>query len=265
MKTLMIIAAAVATTVAAPAFAQCTGNCGTSAPNGVVTAPPAYGPNYDWVSTNGGASGAGEISGVGGTNGSQFISQSFTGAVGDSLNFYLNYVTGDAGGFTDYGFAELLLGGKSVGYLFTARTNPNGNVSPGFGLPANISTLTPATTAIIDGNGDGSTLGPVWAPLGGSSGACYLGVGNGCGYTDWIASNYTLTEAGDYQIRFGVTNFGDTNVDSGLAYAGLTINNVPIGAVPEPTTWAMMIGGFGMIGGALRRRKTAVRAKVSFA
>ena len=27
------------------------------------------------------------------------------------------------------------------------------------------------------------------------------------------------------------------------------------GAVPEPSTWAMMIGGFGLIGGAMRRRR----------
>jgi hypothetical protein len=33
------------------------------------------------------------------------------------------------------------------------------------------------------------------------------------------------------------------------------------GAVPEPTTWVMMIGGFGLIGGTMRRRVT----KVSFA
>ncbi|MGZ3378092.1 MAG: PEPxxWA-CTERM sorting domain-containing protein [Phenylobacterium sp.] len=32
------------------------------------------------------------------------------------------------------------------------------------------------------------------------------------------------------------------------------------GAVPEPTTWALMIGGFGMMGGALRRRRTSVAA-----
>jgi uncharacterized protein YjiK len=31
------------------------------------------------------------------------------------------------------------------------------------------------------------------------------------------------------------------------------------GAVPEPTSWAMMVGGFGMLGGALRRRKAKVR------
>ncbi len=30
-----------------------------------------------------------------------------------------------------------------------------------------------------------------------------------------------------------------------------------IGAVPEPGTWAMMLAGFGIVGGSLRRRKTA--------
>ncbi|MHA6721866.1 PEPxxWA-CTERM sorting domain-containing protein [Sphingomonas sp. RS2018] len=38
------------------------------------------------------------------------------------------------------------------------------------------------------------------------------------------------------------------------------------GAVPEPTTWAMMIAGFGMVGGAMRRRQREnQRTKVSFA
>ncbi len=35
-------------------------------------------------------------------------------------------------------------------------------------------------------------------------------------------------------------------------------------AVPEPATWAMMIGGFGLVGGAMRRRRKAT-PKVSFA
>lgn len=32
------------------------------------------------------------------------------------------------------------------------------------------------------------------------------------------------------------------------------------GGIPEPTTWALMIGGFGMAGAMLRRRRTAVAA-----
>lgn len=30
------------------------------------------------------------------------------------------------------------------------------------------------------------------------------------------------------------------------------------GAVPEPSSWAMMIAGFGLVGAAMRRRKTAI-------
>ena len=33
----------------------------------------------------------------------------------------------------------------------------------------------------------------------------------------------------------------------------------PNNAVPEPATWAMMIGGFALAGATLRRRKAAVR------
>ncbi|MEP2101127.1 MAG: PEPxxWA-CTERM sorting domain-containing protein [Parasphingorhabdus sp.] len=35
-------------------------------------------------------------------------------------------------------------------------------------------------------------------------------------------------------------------------------------AVPEPATWAMMIGGFGLVGGAMRRRRK-MTTKVSYA
>ena len=32
-----------------------------------------------------------------------------------------------------------------------------------------------------------------------------------------------------------------------------------VGGIPEPTTWAMMIGGFGVVGGALRRRRATTQ------
>jgi len=44
---------------------------------------------------------------------------------------------------------------------------------------------------------------------------------------------------------------------SGFGNAGpatLTLGD-RAGAVPEPATWAMMVGGFGMIGGAIRQRR----------
>ena len=58
------------------------------------------------------------------------------------------------------------------------------------------------------------------------------------------------------------------NVDVSSTFPGqvnrlrgnVQIGAVQSGAVPEPATWAMMIGGFGAIGGAMRyrRRKVAV-------
>ena len=36
------------------------------------------------------------------------------------------------------------------------------------------------------------------------------------------------------------------------------IGTVPTGAIPEPATWAMLIAGFGMVGGAMRRRRGTV-------
>lgn len=38
------------------------------------------------------------------------------------------------------------------------------------------------------------------------------------------------------------------------------IDNLSVAGVPEPASWAMMLAGFGMIGGALRRRSSAVAA-----
>lgn len=42
------------------------------------------------------------------------------------------------------------------------------------------------------------------------------------------------------------------NCDLNFRVTGVT----PIGAVPEPASWALMIGGVGLAGGALRRRRT---------
>ena len=52
-----------------------------------------------------------------------------------------------------------------------------------------------------------------------------------------------------------------TVVDSGLTYAKFTLQ-VPA-AVPEPATWAMMLVGFGMIGGTARYRRRSVKASLA--
>jgi hypothetical protein len=55
---------------------------------------------------------------------------------------------------------------------------------------------------------------------------------------------------------FGFYNYSQANVE----YAGITSALLPPSAVPEPASWAMLTGGFGLIGGMLRRRRTERRS-----
>jgi hypothetical protein len=55
--------------------------------------------------------------------------------------------------------------------------------------------------------------------------------------------------------------FGAPNL-SGVQVGFASVNPTLSAAVPEPASWAMMIGGFGLIGMGLRRRRTA-RATVT--
>lgn len=61
--------------------------------------------------------------------------------------------------------------------------------------------------------------------------------------------------AGDHTIRLRGSAGNELSEYSGL---------ITLGGVPEPTSWALMILGFGVIGGAMRRRRAQVRTAVSF-
>jgi hypothetical protein len=45
------------------------------------------------------------------------------------------------------------------------------------------------------------------------------------------------------------------SVAGGASFGSNRLGEVVLGGVPEPTSWAMMLGGFGLVGGAMRRRK----------
>jgi hypothetical protein len=74
------------------------------------------------------------------------------------------------------------------------------------------------------------------------------------------------TMAGTYgTITFALNGPGTVHIrDFGVEGSGLLLLSNPIHA-PEPATWAMMIGGFGMVGGMMRsaRRKRKVVATYS--
>ncbi len=73
---------------------------------------------------------------------------------------------------------------------------------------------------------------------------------------------------GHYSYSFSTTgglmslqfdNYLSDTVNSDAFLDNVSVTAVSSGAVPEPATWAMMIGGFALVGASLRSRKTAVR------
>ncbi|MGW8392046.1 NF038132 family protein [Pseudoduganella sp. HUAS MS19] len=249
---LLLAAGAASAALAAPAFSgtfddgipaawRCTGSCGTSGANGVVTLAPGGGSAYGWISSFNSTSEV-ALPGVGGvgeaTNGSLLRSVSFMATANAALNFRFNYVTTDGAGYADYAWARLLdADNRQVALLFTARTNEDGDAIPGFDMPAPEATLTPFPVAVAPGQ-------TRWAPLGPDSDECYDA---GCGATGWVRAQYAIAGAGKYRLEFGVTNWDDEDFDSGLAIDAITVGGEPL-PIPEPGQYAMLLAGLALLG-----------------
>ncbi len=86
------------------------------------------------------------------------------------------------------------------------------------------------------------------------TGLTYVGVhyGNGRGGPGNATAFYVLDAVqGINQLRL---SFG---ASSNFVVYATGIPDGASGAVPEPASWTMMVGGFGMVGGAMRSRKGA--------
>ena len=89
-----------------------------------------------------------------------------------------------------------------------------------------------------------------------------------------IVRTIDLTVASSFNNGFRAANGGTadgaraaffTGLSNGRAYSNLHTTNIGSGEiranlalVPEPASWAMMVVGFGLVGGAIRRRSTAL-------
>ena len=56
---------------------------------------------------------------------------------------------------------------------------------------------------------------------------------------------------------------GGNPAGSGFARFGTFIGIIGVAGVPEPANWAMMIAGFGLVGGAIRRRRVTVKFAIA--
>jgi len=72
----------------------------------------------------------------------------------------------------------------------------------------------------------------------------------------YSTSGYTITAVpAGFQLGFAVDYDGVYYNDStGIKFTVTGPDADASGAVPEPASWAMMVGGFGLVGGAMRRR-----------
>jgi hypothetical protein len=76
------------------------------------------------------------------------------------------------------------------------------------------------------------------------------------GWVSRTSSSFALINGQNYTLRFT----GLATSDSTAFIDSVALNVTPSAAVPEPASWAMLIAGFGLVGAAARRRRTALTA-----
>jgi len=136
--------------------------------------------------------------------------------------------------------------------FFLDANNAILNATNGFdtGFSFYYTSSTAASVTVWSGfDGTGSLLGTINLAAQYNSGCSGDPTGGFCNFTNAGVSFSGIAHS---------INFGGTAGQTG--YDNITFGSaVAQGGVPEPASWAMMLGGFGLVGGAMRvRRKSAV-------
>jgi len=160
------------------------------------------------------------------------------------------YAVTDQGGPGSYSLTQsfTLAAAATVHISFQMLTNNSGGGPYNNGRDLNTFPNQNTQVDILFGGADAFTNNP------GDIASILYGPGSDFNGWETISADVALG-AGTYTFRFAETD------NQGFFQAGLDNVSVIGGGVPEPASWAMMLGGFGLVGGAMRRR----RATVSFA
>ena len=163
-------------------------------------------------------------------------------------NVSLGLIDSDAGGNGNFANEP----SASTIAFFQTGSAATMNVAAGFttGFSFFYSAFSNAFVNVYDGlNGTGTLLATLNLSTNYNSGGC-AGDPNGSA-CHWDAIGVTFAGTALSVDFGGVANqAGFDDITLGSAVAG--------GAVPEPSTWALLIGGFGLAGVSLRRRRAAL-------
>ena len=159
--------------------------------------------------------------------------------------------TGDAGLTSSGSYA--FNAGDRVGLSFLFSGNQRGGAVDFFRTRFDFA----STVAGVFGS-ESTTLGSQNYGAFNTSGALRIDIFN-------IPSNFAMT---DFEFYFIANNAGTVNFtfeDFGNDNIGVIIDNVvlDVTGVPEPSVWAMMILGFGVVGAATRKRRAGLTRIVS--
>jgi hypothetical protein len=120
--------------------------------------------------------------------------------------------------------------------------------------------ITNWSTVSATKDNDGDAFGE-FGPLSGLTWvAVHYGAGQGgpgVGVQGGVTAFYKF-DAGTLLNSFGINYPGKVgNEDGVISSVAIYQTGTPGEVVPEPATWAMLIAGFGLVGGAMRRRRGA--------
>ncbi|HEY9191910.1 MAG TPA: NF038132 family protein [Methyloversatilis sp.] len=241
----------------------CTGSCGSLAQDGDVTLSPLGNAKYGYVTT-----GYSEAFGVSPlslsdnkvgaeTNGSRIVSGTFSANADDSLNIQFNFVSTDGKGYDDYAWARVLNASDNslVAWIFTARATNSGSNKIIPGDVVSTTEFNPRDTLVNYDAYEFTSKTANWSALGSYNNICWQTDAKGCGFTGWLESSIQFAQAGSYKLEIGVTNWGDTAYDTGLAFDFQNLSDSRIAApVPEPASASLFLAGLCLLGFAARRR-----------
>lgn len=204
---------------------------------------------------------------VSGTGSGTTASIDSTTTVGDSFTINLD---GEANGVVIPGLSSSVTltfeGTNGTSYLFDYLVNNTSTTASrvtvfGFNTDPNITGASSTGVFPTISSGQMASFNLEVCLDSGNTSNCNSSTG-GAGVANGTSAGGTLTlDFAELPSTLQLSNFLDRY--QGVGTNGISAEGHPVGSVPEPATWAMMLLGFGGIGAAMRRRRKPVFAQLA--